>query len=79
MNRADWKATYRRDRATVRLVDKFKDLTGEYPSVLFTGLSPGFDICRLFGDRLNACCGHLGKTTHRNRMVDLSKRVRLPA
>lgn len=77
MNRSAWKQTYRRDRATVRLIREFKEVTGDYPT-LWDGLSRQFDICRLHGDRLYSPY-HFGLVTHKNRMADLTKRVRLPA
>ncbi|WP_411831958.1 hypothetical protein [Pseudoxanthomonas mexicana] len=77
--REAFREAYRRDRTTYRLVSAFRVKTGNYPDMLHSGLSPGFDICRLHGDRLSTFYPGVTVSKHRARMCELRLRPRLPA
>jgi hypothetical protein len=52
MNRAEWIAEYRKARSTARLVQGFRERTGEYPKSLLLSTPYWFDYTRLHGDWL---------------------------
>lgn len=82
MTRAEWRQWYsaqRRANALWVFMLARNDTCDELPS--FVESLPGFnrfDACRLHGDRLRLISGR-NAYTHRFRMFDLSRRVRLPA
>ncbi|WP_411831982.1 hypothetical protein [Pseudoxanthomonas mexicana] len=78
MNRQQWQADYRRNRATVRLIDAFRRKTGREIDV-YGGVSNEFwERCFYAHDRLNYP-SVVGKSWSDLKLRHLRERVRLPA